>query len=353
MTPLLSQPRHHPGQRPTAAPSALRLSVVLCTYNGSMFLPGQLASLLSQSRLPDELVAFDDGSSDGTVAQLRSFAQRAPFPVSIRVNPARLGPAQNFGHAIAAATGDIIVLCDQDDLWLRHRLAAAEQAFLANPHLGFTFADADMCDAAGHALGYRLWQSLPFPRSARRRLEHPAASPDSAASPAAFDTILRQNIVTGATLAFAARFRPLVLPIDPQWMHDGWIALLIAAVAPVAAIDQPLIRYRQHARQTVGARRRSLYQQYLAARQMDRDVFLNHAKMYQAALDRLTNGAPASVAVAVARQHLEEKVQHYRRRSAMRRRECPRLVPSLIELLTLRYRRFSLGWKSFAQDLFL
>jgi hypothetical protein len=249
----------------------------------------------------------------------------------------------------------VIVLSDQDDLWLPQRLEAAEREFLALPDLGFAFADAEMCDAAGHALGYRLWQSVPFPSGARQRFHHAADdSPPSPAtdSTAAFDVILRQNIVTGATLAFAARYRSLVLPIDPQWMHDGWIALLIAAVAPVAAIDQPLIRYRQHPRQTVGALRRSLYQQYLAARQMDRNVFLDHARMYQAVLDRLT-ASGAGKAPPAALRRLEQKVKHYRRRSAIRRRECSRLLPSVVELITLRYRRFSLGWKSFAQDLFL
>jgi hypothetical protein len=78
--------------------------------------------------------------------------------------------------------------------------------------------------------------------------------------------------------------------------------------------------------------------------------------MYQAVLDRLA-AAPASTGgrpvPAAALQRLEQKVEHYRRRSAIRRRECARLLPSVAELLTLRYQRFSLGWKSFAQDLFL
>jgi hypothetical protein len=140
------------------------------------------------------------------------------------------------------------------------------------------------------------------------------------------------------------------LPIDPLWMHDGWIALLIAAVAPVSAIPRPLVRYRQHAAQAIGALRRSLYQQYLNAKKMDGPWFGRQADLYEAALGRVSQRGAARPGTI---ELLEQKVRHFRRRSAIHRRGVTRILPSMIELVTLRYRRFSLGWKSFAQDLFL
>jgi glycosyltransferase involved in cell wall biosynthesis len=317
------------------------ISVALCTYNGGAFLPEQLRSLAEQTVLPSELVAFDDGSTDQTIEILRRFAEGNPgFEVRIEVNDSRLGPAANFERAIRACRGEIIALCDQDDKWMPEKLQTIMGEFARNPELGLVFSDAEICDDGGQSLGYRLWQSLGLVGKLRRKLERGGA----------FEVILRQNVVTGATTAFSARMRELVLPIDPLWMHDGWMALLIAAVSPVSGIPRPLVRYRQHAGQSIGALRRSLYQQYLNAKKMDGTWFGKQADLYEAALRRLSESRGVR---AGAIELLGQKVGHFRRRSAIHRRGAARILPSTIEFVTLRYRRFSLGWKSFAQDLFL
>jgi glycosyltransferase involved in cell wall biosynthesis len=326
----------------TAADS---ISIALCTYNGGAFLAEQLGSIASQTRPPAEIVAFDDGSTDDTLAILRDFAARQPqLSVRIEVNSQRVGPAANFQRAIAACSGKIIALCDQDDIWEAGKLATIAEAFSREPTLGLVFSDADICDESGQSLGYRLWESVGFTGRLRRRLVRGSA----------FEVILRQNVVTGATMAFRSRYRDLVLPIDAEWMHDGWIALLIAAVAPVRAIARPLVSYRQHAAQSIGALRRSLYQQYLNAKKLDGPWFSLQARLYDAALRRLSECSAESHPVGGERlEMLREKVRHWQRRSAIRDRRIARLLPSTVELLTFRYRRFSLGWKSFAQDLFL
>jgi hypothetical protein len=236
----------------------------------------------------------------------------------------------------------VIALCDQDDVWHPEKLGTIAKEFDRVPGLGLVFSDADVCDESGRPLGYRLWQSVEFGGRLRRRLERTSA----------FDVILRQNIVTGATMAFAASMRELVLPIDSRWMHDGWIALLVAAVAPVSAIGKPLVQYRQHPAQSIGAARRSLYQQYLNAKKLDARWFSLQSTLYEAALARLSS--PGRFCVPARNlELLRKKISHWRRRSAIRDGKIARFLPSATEFLTLRYRRFSLGWKSFAQDLFL
>jgi glycosyltransferase involved in cell wall biosynthesis len=317
-----------------------KISIALCTFNGERFLQAQLQSLVSQARRPDELVEFDDGSTDRSVEMLREFV--APFEVRVHVNEKQLGPAQNFAAAMAACTGSIICFCDQDDVWEPGKIEAMVRAFSATPRPAFVFSDAAMCDDNQADLGYRLWSSVGF--SGRFRRQFDGGDP--------FGVLVRQNVVTGATLAMDARYRGLILPIPGGWMHDGWIAILLSAVAPVAAIDQPLIRYRQHAAQSIGAERRSLYQQYLNAKAMDKNVFADLADQFELVLERLQEQTDYEVRAKVIRR-LQEKIAHLRRRSAMRRGEIGRVVPAVEELLSLRYRRYSLGWKSFGQDLFL
>ncbi len=87
----------------------MRISVVMCTYNGAKFLREQLDSIASQILLPDELVVCDDGSTDATLSILKEYACSVKFSVRVLCNPSRLGAVKNFEQVISIANGDIIV----------------------------------------------------------------------------------------------------------------------------------------------------------------------------------------------------------------------------------------------------
>src|SRR5689334_22597164 len=94
--------------------------VVLCTYNGAAFVREQLDSIAAQTMPVDRISIWDDASTDDTVAVIRRWIEeRAGHQpaVSLKVNPANLGFRRNFEQAIARATGDVLFLCDQDDIW--------------------------------------------------------------------------------------------------------------------------------------------------------------------------------------------------------------------------------------------
>ena len=124
----------------------MKLSIAMATYNGERFLPAQLHSFVSQSRMPDELVVSDDQSTDGTVPLLLEFQRHAPFLVDIQVNPARLGPTRNFDQALARTTGDLVLLSDQDDVWFDTKIASLEAAALANVEKACFISDALLVD---------------------------------------------------------------------------------------------------------------------------------------------------------------------------------------------------------------
>src|SRR5580704_731718 len=218
-----------------------RISVALCTYNGEQFLPQQLASIANQTRLPDEVVVCDDHSTDRTVAIVQEFAAAAPYPVRVFENERNLGFAANFERAIRLCDGDLIALSDQDDIWYPHRLEKSEQEFLAHPHAGLVFSDADLMDEHNRLTGQTLWQRLGFVGTSKRDL-----------LTGEYVVLAKHRFVTGATVMFRAALRDRCLPIGAGWIHDEWIAMIVAAFGDLRPIDQPLIRYRIHSSQQVG-----------------------------------------------------------------------------------------------------
>src|SRR5262249_48784219 len=156
---------------------------------------------------------------------------------------------------------------------------------------------------------------------------------------------LKHYVVTGATLAFRASFKPLVLPIPASWMHDAWIASIIGAVTGCSAIDVPLIRYRQHPDQQLGEKRSSLFVQFQVARTMTQSIYRTVAETYELVSERLQSAKEFQIPSSLL-QALSEKVSHFRARTRMRDAGVWRLPLILREVSHGRYRRFSLGWKS-------
>jgi len=323
--------------------AAATFSVALCTYNGAACLPDQLASIAAQTRRPDELVVRDDASDDDTPAVIRAFASSVPFPVRFERNAQRLGSTRNFDGAIAACTGDLIALCDQDDVWRPDKLAAIERRFGGNPAVGLVFSDADLVDAALAPIGARLWERIGFDRRRQRFWR----------ARGALAALVPGRIVTGATMAFRSMCRTLVLPtpdgIAPM-IHDGWIALAIAAVADVAFIDEPLVSYRQHGRQRIGAPdTRDARLGVIASA-----AHVNAYSMYIASLaalqERLAAGRAGPEGVAAVHR-IETIRRHFETRADLPARPLARLSVVLRELASRRYHDYGSGVRSLVKDL--
>lgn len=317
----------------------MRLSVALCTYNGAAHLPAQLASLAAQTRRPDELVVCDDRSADDTVPLLERFAAAAPFAVRLHRNETTLRSTKNFEQAVARCTGQVIFLCDQDDVWEPDKLARFERAFAADPAVGLVASDLSVIDGAGTPVGRRVWADIPFPPADQAAVE-------AGGGPALW---VRYNTVTGAAAAFRADLRGLLLPIPPEWVHDGWVALLAAAVSGVRLIRDPLTRYRVHSGQQIGSAPLTVRRQIAAARRMDAAYFAKTAACFELAADRLERAADPGVVELIRRKAAFARVQQRMREGS----RVGRLAPAVGRLMAGDYARFGRGWKGFAADVLL
>jgi len=323
----------------------MKISVAMCTYNGAEFLPQQLQSIVEQLRPPDEIVICDDGSTDKTQALLKQFAAESPIPVSLRFNDQNLGSSRNFEQAIRLCAGDVIALSDQDDVWRSDKLQYVEESFNGTPRAGLFFSDAEIVDVDLNPLGKTMWEVIDFNAQKRKLV----------AISRGHEVLITGWTVTGATMAFRSGFVNLALPIPDgiAMIHDGWIALTIASVADVVMIDEPLIKYRQHGRQQIGApdgtkSQPSLTETWGAALRRHS----SSADLYKilSALDRRLREQSAAFDAREALLFVGDYSFHLNVRANLPPNRLSRLPSILRELVTLRYHEYANGFKSAAKD---
>lgn len=319
----------------------LKISIAMCTFNGARYLKEQLSSIASQNCPPDELVVCDDGSTDDTVQILSTFATEAPFAVRMIVNEQRLGAIKNFEKSMKLCKGDIIALCDQDDIWNPGKLATLREAFKNDPGAVYAFSDGDMMDELGAPMGYTLWDAVGLRKNLARF-----------SGAGQLEMLLRKELVTGATLAFRASFRDVIIPIPSDWMHDSWIASLGSALYQGIAVPEALLRYRRHAAQACGWRSKTFWQVCRVSLSSSSEESWKKVEQFGQLYRRILSRMPPQIEIERL-QLLRQKEMHLMHRARTRSTVWISRVPKVIsELCTGRYRRFSeSSWYSVLRDL--
>ncbi len=318
----------------------MKTSIAMATYNGAEYIKEQLDSIAAQTHLLDELVVCDDGSTDGTLLILEQFKNEALFPVRIYRNSENLGYTLNFSKAIGLCQGDIIFLCDQDDVWLPQKVNTVLTTFSEHPDAGYVFSDAVLSDENLAPIG-NLWRRANF---SNRRYENYVDGKQ-------VEAILKGgNFVYGNTLVFRARYCDIILPISSKsWSiaHDTWISLLLSATGVRGvAIPKELILYRQHTRQVTSAsKRKSLKNIALAVMEDKSAMFLERANGLRAVNKRAKSVSNnSSDLLDQCCSHLEARASMYSQSS------WSRMCTIFTELNSGRYFQFSSSLKSAFRD---
>lgn len=229
------------------------VDILLATYNGARHLEQQLDSILAQTRAHWRLLVSDDGSTDETLAIVERYRAKAPDKIVLVPHPgAGSGLIRNFENLMAQSLrdgiADWVAFSDQDDVWLPEKIersvAAMRQVESESGvdvpcliHTDLVVVDQDLAVIAESFARYQ-------------RMAPAQASPVS---------LLSVNQVTGCTMVVNRALLALALPLPPQvLMHDWWCALLSGSGRRLF-VDSPLILYRQHGSNQVGARNRSLH----------------------------------------------------------------------------------------------
>jgi hypothetical protein len=322
-----------------------KISIAMATFEGSKYLVEQFNSLCAQTRQPDEVIVYDDASSDNTLDILREIEKTSKFPIKVIKGRANRGVNYAFEKASAACRGEYIFFCDQDDYWELDKIEKFISVFERDAKVGMIFCDATEMDAEGQFLSGSLWQKIGFTQRRRRNFE---------ADPVG-ELIQRGNLVYGMSAAFRAEaIRPFYpIDADPRGMtHDTWFALHVMAMSWTGiTIDEPLVRYRRHVNQATN-------NQHLDSQTKNKgsvkarsrhDVALLQA--LQAVIKNITNISfdDSNATTLEAVRSIEFKVSHILLREEVRKNKNVRLA--VLAALSSGYWRHARGPLSVLVDL--
>lgn len=111
----------------------MKKSLVMTTYNGEKYIIDQMESIRLQTCSLDEVLIFDDGSTDNTPELVERFIHDNNLSDwQFIVNQTNKGWRRNFMEGLYAASGDIIFLADQDDVWMPEKIELMSRAMEEN-----------------------------------------------------------------------------------------------------------------------------------------------------------------------------------------------------------------------------
>ncbi|CAN5507201.1 glycosyltransferase family 2 protein [soil metagenome] len=207
------------------------VSIVMSTYNGSLYLSQQMESVLAQTYPNLEIILLDDCSTDNTTEILYAFQLKNPA-IKIFRNEYNLGYIKSFEKGCLLASGEFIALCDQDDYWHPDKIKNMQAAIGNYPLI---YCDSVLCDENLKPLGENI--------SDRVNCRD-------------FDNCLQQAIfcrIYGHATLVKKSFLQHAVPFLEIIPHDWWLCYMATFHGGIKYLPQPLASYRQHSANIFGA----------------------------------------------------------------------------------------------------
>lgn len=209
----------------------MTVSVAMCTCEGASYVAEQVRSIVNQSHPPDELVVWDDASSDNTLEIVRKETRESAILLRVYAGEQRVGHVKNFDRALQACAGDVVFLCDQDDVWFPKRIETMLSRFNSSG-TSLVYCDATITDARLRPTGKTVFDSHRRWGVGRSRMPL---------------DVVRSGGVLGCQMALSRELVRLCTPLSPSWSHDNWIMTIASATGRVVAVEEALQMYRRHA----------------------------------------------------------------------------------------------------------
>ena len=221
------------------------VEIVLATYCGGKYLRQQLDSLLCQSHQNIKITIRDDESEDDTRDIIETYQGTHPGIINILCDSqGRLGSRNSFLALLRNSEANYIMFCDQDDIWLRNKVAVSLAAIQRLEGKGgpekpcMVFTDLIVVDETLSVISPSYWQ-------------HQRLNPDLVYN---WKELAAQNVVTGCTMILNRAVRPFLAEhMDNDLFHDHLCAIICAKYGHVDFLKEPSVQYRQHGSNVAGA----------------------------------------------------------------------------------------------------
>lgn len=222
--------------------------ILLGTYNGSEYLNEMLQSIVEQSHQTWHMIIRDDSSQDRTVEKIKKWVGKDRRIQFIEDKQGNLGAALNFFELMEVAmkdAGQYFAFADQDDVWkadkLKNQISKIKEA--ENKYGKETpiliHSDLEVVDKKLNLI-HKSFMNY-------QQTRHEEIEP--------LKVLIVQNFVTGCSAMFNRSLLRASLPVPEKVvMHDWWLALNAAAFGKILFLKSPLIQYRQHSKNEVGAK---------------------------------------------------------------------------------------------------
>ena len=210
--------------------------ILLSTFNGENYLNEQIESLRRQINIEFKILVRDDGSTDSTPQILDGWSKKG---VLTWYKGENMGYARSFLNLLRTAPdADYYAFCDQDDIWLPDKLECALNKLDKMPTPVKLYCSNLYVYRNGANEG--LWWNFEPEINLYRALV--------------------QNIVTGCTAVFSKSLRDIVKNNLPGSiaLHDFWLYHTALLFGSVYFDSQAHIYYRQHGKNQIGAKNRTI-----------------------------------------------------------------------------------------------
>lgn len=214
----------------------MRVSVVVPVYNHQRYVTACLASICDQGWPDLELIVIDDGSKDDSWSLIEGF----PYPRGVLPKLERSvnrGASTTLNVGLARATGEVIALCNSDDVFLPGRLTTMVRA-LESSSRDFAFSRVRCLD--GH--GRDVTASAPYAQELARKQDEIAAMPA-----VGFALMLTNVAISTGNFLFRRSLLDALGGFRPyKLVHDWDFILRALLLTEPLFVDAPLYGYRLH-----------------------------------------------------------------------------------------------------------
>jgi len=212
------------------------VSVVVASYNGEKYIEKQLESIMQQTLTPDEELIFDDGSTDNTVSIVTDFIESNKLTGwRLYINEHNKGFSINFLDGIQRASGDLIFLSDQDDIWHFDKIEKMSNAMKAEGIMALCCSCATV-DGDG--------EPVAVPSAAGKMF----TSNDGTVR--LFDPLdfVGRSFIRGCSVCFSSDVKAYITSIELRGLlsHDWLVTFSAALIGNCGVLNRVLMNYRCH-----------------------------------------------------------------------------------------------------------